>query len=250
MQGAREVELIRPAVLNFKNVRGGFSLRHGGGSSEPYHSLNLGLSGGDDAEIVHENRRRLFAMAGLPADRLAIAGQIHGVNVARTSDSGLYPGIDALVTRSAHLVLCITAADCAVILLADSGARVVGACHSGWRGTVDHIVEDTVEEMQDLGARPEHLHAFVSPCISADHFEVGHEVAARFSDQYVLERDDWPRPHVDLKSAIRDQLLKCGLRASSIEISPHCTFTETDAFFSYRAEKGKTGRMMGFISLL
>jgi hypothetical protein len=175
---------------------------------------------------------------------------VHGDKIAQVSEPGLYPGFDALVTRTPELVLCITAADCAVLLLADPDSRVVAACHSGWRGTAAEIARRTVEAMLDFGAQPPHLRAYISPCISTEYFEVGPEVAAEFPDQYVFERSDWNRPHVDLKQALVDQLIQTGMDASSIETSPRCTFSETHDFFSYRAEKGATGRMMGFISLL
>lgn len=250
MHSPREIAFIRPAVLEHDAVRSGFSLRHGGASRGAFHALNLGLSGGDAPDSVHENRRRLFEKAGLPPDRLAIAGQVHGDKIAQVSEPGLYPGFDALVTRTPELVLCITAADCAVLLLADPDSRVVAACHSGWRGTAAEIARRTVEAMLDFGAQPPHLRAYISPCISTEYFEVGPEVAAEFPDQYVFERSDWNRPHVDLKQALVDQLIQTGMDASSIETSPRCTFSETHDFFSYRAEKGATGRMMGFISLL
>lgn len=247
---ARELRVIEPSVLKADEVRSGFSLRHGGVSGRPFHTLNLGLSTSDAAENVHENRRRLFDMAGLPPGRLAVAGQVHGSRVAVVSDPGTYPGFDALVTRAPQVVLCITSADCAVVLLADVEARVIAACHSGWRGTVAQITRRTVEIMKELGARPDRLRAYVSPSISADHFEVGPDVAAEFAPSYVVERVDWRKPHVDLKGAIADQLVNCNLEPASIEVSPRCTFAETHDFFSYRAENGVTGRMMGFVSLL
>lgn len=250
MHSPRGIAFLKPAALAHDTIRSGFSLRHGGVSNGVYHALNLGLSGGDARDSVIENRRRLFEKAGLPPDRLAIAGQVHGEKIAQVSEPGLFPGFDALVTRTPDLVLCITAADCAVLLLADPEARVVAACHSGWRGTVAEIARRTVEAMLDQGSQTRQIRAYISPSISTDHFEVGPEVAAEFPDQYVIERSDWTRPHVDLKHAIMDQLIQTGIDASSIEMSARCTFSETHDFFSYRAENGATGRMMGFISLL
>lgn len=245
-----DLRVLYPDGLNVRNVRTGFSLRHGGVSPEPYHTLNLGLSTGDQAENVRENRRRLFEHENLPHERLAIAGQVHGNDVLPVTEPGVYPGYDAVVTNVRDLVLCITSADCAVVLLADPDAGVVGACHSGWRGTVEEVAVHTVAAMVQLGARAARINAYVGPCISTDHFEVGPEVAEKFDAAYVLEDTSWPRPHVDLKGVIGEQLVRCGLDGASIEISPRCTFAETNDFFSYRAENGTTGRMMGYVSLL
>ena len=245
----------QPAILTpdiFDDVAGvvaGFSTRHGGASAAPFASLNLGLSTGDDDARVRLNRRQLFEAAGLPPGRLVIAGQVHGDRVLTATVPGLFPGYDALVTDRPGLVLCITAADCAVVLLADAEARVVAAAHSGWRGTVARIAEKTITAMAGLGAEASRLRAYISPCISMERFEVGPEVAAQFDESFVHTLPGEPKPRVDLKAAIAAQLAEAGVPARNVEVSGHCTFAETDMFFSYRAENGQTGRMMGFIGM-
>ena len=245
-----KVKVISPRALNGPGIRAGFSLRHGGVSPEPFHTLNLGLSTGDDPANVLTNRRRLFNEVGLSPESLAIAGQVHGSDVHVVDEPGLFPGYDALITGTRGVVLGITSADCAVVLLADPDASVIAACHSGWRGTVARAAGNTVSAMKRLGARSGRIRAYVSPCISTENFEVGPEVAAQFDAPYVVERPEWPRPHVDLRRAIADQLVECGLHPDAIEISERCTVAETADFFSYRAENATTGRMMGFISLI
>ncbi len=224
-------------------------MRHGGGSDEPYASLNLSLSIGDDEAQVRENRRRLCEALGFSTDQLALAGQVHGAEVKEVVEAGLYRGYDAMVTRRPGLLLCISAADCAAVLLADAEARVVGACHAGWRGAVARVVVGTVAAMARLGAEPSRVRAYVSPCISAEHFEVGPEVAREFDSAFVRCWSGKEKPHVDLKAAIVAQLEEGGVAPGRVEVSPHCTVAEVETFFSHRAEKGPTGRMMGFIGM-
>ncbi len=243
-----EIPILRPAVFDgARAIHAGFTTRRGGVSEGPYRSLNLGLSTGDNDEKVEENRRLLGKAAGISSERFAIAGQVHKADVRTVRERGLYPGFDGLVTDVDDLLLVITTADCAAILLADAQAGVIGACHSGWRGTVAGISGVTVAAMEALGAAPDRICAYVSPCISTENFEVGPEVAARFENAFVHEREDWPRPHVDLKAAIKAQLCVAGVPGDAIEISPRYTTAETENFYSYRAENGVTGRMMGFI---
>ncbi|WP_456425223.1 peptidoglycan editing factor PgeF [Rhodocaloribacter sp.] len=240
--------LLRPAV--FAGVPGlavAFTTRHGGVSEPPYASLNLSLSTGDDAARVRENRRRLAEALGFAPDALAVAGQVHGAKVRAVDTPGLYSGFDGLVTAAPGVLLCITAADCAAVLLADAEAGVVGACHAGWRGAAARIVPETVAAMTALGASPARMRAFVGPCISAKHFEVGPEVAERFAPAFVRRFPEKDKPHVDLKTALAAQLTGAGLPSDAVEVSPHCTFAETRDFFSHRAEGGVTGRMMGVI---
>ena len=242
--------LLRPAVFaGIPGLAAAFSTRHGGMSEPPYASFNLSLSTADDPARVRENRRRLAEALGFAPDALAVAGQVHGAKVRAVDTPGLYPGFDGLVTATPGVPLCITAADCAAVLLADAEAGVIGACHAGWRGTAARIVPETVAAMTKLGAAPERMRAYVGPCISAEHFEVGPEVAERFAPDFVRRLPGKAKPHVDLKAALAAQLAEAGLPSDAVEVSPHCTFAGTDDFFSHRAEGGVTGRMMGVIGL-
>ncbi len=239
--------LLRPTLLGtLPGLAAGFSTREGGVSPDPYGALNLGMSVGDRREAVAENRRRFFGALGFQPEQAAIAGQVHGDAVRAVAEPGLYPGYDALVTNLPGLLLCITAADCAAVLLADPDARVVGACHAGWRGTVAGIAARTIRAMGQMGAQPGRMRAFVSPCISRDAFEVGPEVAAQFAPAFVEPRAG-ANPHVDLKRALHAQLVEAGLAHEHVEVSPHCTAGQPDLFFSHRAQHGRTGRMMGAI---
>ena len=238
-----------PRLAQISRVTAAFSTRHGGVSGGPFESLNLGAKTGDDPARVRENRQRFFGSFGVDVEQVARAEQVHGAAVTSIDRAGRVDGVDGLVTRVPDVALAIATADCAAVLLVDPTARVVGACHSGWRGTQQNIARNTVSQMVRLGAEPERLLAYVSPCISADRFEVGEEVATQFDAKYVSHPDEGGRPHVDLKAVIRDQLLEEGLNADEIEVSPLCTFERTDLFYSYRAESGSTGRMMGFIML-
>ncbi len=246
---ARKAEFFRrPTIFSGTAVTAGFTTRHGGRSTGPFASLNLGLSTGDDPKDVASNRRTVFEAAGLDAEMLAVAGQVHGVQVETVDKPGLYAGRDALVTTTTNLILAITAADCAVVLLADVNASVVAAVHSGWRGTAGAITSLVISEMQKLGASVAALRAYVSPCFTVNNFEVGEEVAAQFDDRYVVRRADWPRPHVDLQAAIVDQIHDAGVARNQLETAHECTFEHPD-YYSYRASGGTTGRMMGFIAL-
>lgn len=237
----------RPSVFD-GGVRAGFSTRHGGLSRGVYSSMNLGLSVGDDEAAVRLNRDSLLRSFGRSSSHLAVAGQIHGTHVAVADGSGLYRDTDGLVSGKAGLVLAITVADCAVVLLADETARVVAACHAGWRGAAGGICSSALMRMVSIGAETRRIRAYISPCISTAAFEVGEEVAQRFDDRFVVRRKEWPRPHVDLKSALRHELVTGGVSQNLIETSPECTVDGTD-FFSHRSSGGRTGRMMGFIML-
>lgn len=238
--------MITPSIFTTP-VRAGFSTRNGGVSPMPYGSLNLGLSTADSNENVLQNRTLAAAHFGLTKDQMAIAGQVHGSRVLTVTGPGLFPGYDGLVTNQPNLLLSISAADCAALLLADPSAGVIGACHAGWRGHVAGIVDHTIEAMTGLGASPDRIRAYIGPCISVNQFEVGEEVAEQFEPIFVVRRPEWPRPHINLTGSIGLNLVRCGLFPENIEPSTECTVTHSDLFFSHRGQNGITGRMMGFI---
>jgi len=242
--------VLRPRIFaSIPSVTAGVSTRHGGVSGPPYDTLNLGRHVGDDPSSVEENRRRFCASLDTDPAWLATAGQVHGSTVRVIDAPRHEPFCDGLVTTTSGLLLAIATADCAAVLLADPENGVAGACHAGWRGAVADIAADTVDAMVDCGAERTEVRAHVGPCITLDAFEVGSEVAAQFDERFVHQRPAWPRPHVDLKGALRAQLQGAGLPDEGIEISARGTVTETDDFFSHRASGGTTGRMFGAIVL-
>ena len=194
-------------------------------------------------ETLDAARARLAEETGLA---VASVGQVHGADVAVVGGAGHVADHDGLVTDRPDLLLTVIAADCGLVLLADPEAGVVGACHSGWRGTVAGVLGRTVDAMRDLGAEPDRLLAYVAPCISAEAFEVGEEVAAQFDDAVVVRRPEWPRPHVDLRAELGRQLDALGVRPARREVVAACTVAD-GRFYSYRAEGGAAGRMLGFV---
>ncbi|MGB3541991.1 polyphenol oxidase family protein, partial [Rubrivirga sp.] len=193
---------------------------------------------------LDETRTHLVLEVGMP---LASVGQVHRADVATVREPGHVDAHDGLVTDQRGLLLTVIAADCGVVLLSDLEAGVVGACHSGWRGTVAGIVGETIRAMEALGSSSSRTRAYVAPCISLEAFEVGEEVAEQFDDAVVERRAEWPRPHVDLKAVLEGQLRQVGV--SDIEVAAGCPVLETDRFYSYRAEGGTAGRMVGFIGM-
>jgi YfiH family protein len=186
---------------------------------------------------------------------------------------------DGLITATPGLLLGIQTADCLPIILVDPKRRAVGVFHAGWRGTVKRIVEKGVGEMRRrFGSRPRDLEAAIGPGIQSCCYEVGAEVREKFESQFAYAeklfreveesdpvREKYPmlfltarapghsvlskKIFLDLGEAIRQQLLAGGVPAKSIEASLLCTSCRTDLLFSYRVEKGKTGRMMGVVGI-
>lgn len=186
---------------------------------------------------------------------------------------------DGLITTTPDLLLAIQTADCLPVILVDVKRKAVGVFHAGWRGTVKRIVEKGVGEMfRHFGSRARDLKAAIGPGVQGCCYEVGEEVRTKFESQFAYAaklfrevkdsdpvREKYPllfltarapghselpkKIFLDLVEANRQQLLAAGVVAKNIESSPLCTNCHPELLFSYRAEKGKTGRMMGVAAI-
>jgi YfiH family protein len=178
----------------------------------------------------------------LEALPLASLKQVHGDAVLLATDPGLQGEADALITRTPELHIAVRTADCLPILLVDPVQRAVAAVHAGWRGTVAEIAVKTTARMaEELGTKPEDLHAAIGPGIGACCFEVGPEVAEQFGRQ--------GRVHIHLAGEIVRQLAAAGLKPDNIRTATHCTVCRPELFWSYRREREAAGRMWSGVAL-
>jgi polyphenol oxidase len=225
-------------------VRALSTYRGGGVSAPPYASLNLGSHVGDSPAAVAENRRRLLAAAGLPAEPVWLS-QVHGVGVADLDAAVLGPA-DAAFTRRAGRVCAILTADCLPILLASEASDLVAAAHAGWRGLAGGVIEATI---QALRVPPATLLAWLGPAIGPGNFEVGAEVRDALLRQdpgagAAFAPNARGRFMADLSLLARRRLAALGV--GRIYGGSQCTHADRDRYFSHRRD-GVTGRQATLI---
>ncbi len=254
------MEVITHRSLDSPGIRHGLFTRRGGLSRGAFESLNCGFGSGDETEIVAENRARAARHLGIPGTRLLTAHQTHSrrallVDAAWRWDEA--PETDALVTRTAGLAVGVLTADCAPVLLADAGARVVAAVHAGWRGALEGVLEAAVETMIEAGAEAARIAAVIGPCIGCRSYEVGPEFRARFvaldpRDADLFQPSARPEHYLfDLEGFVVRRLSRLGLK----EIAPLSldSYADEARFFSYRRvyRSGGTryGRLLSAIVL-
>lgn len=248
------IEILRSKAIPEEGFVHGFPTRHGGVSQGKRASLNLGFRWGDDIAVVEENRRILANYEGYDPDDLVVTKHVHGIEVYRVGAAlPEPPEFDGLVCDKPNKVLGAFAADCIPVVFADPEARVCGACHAGWRGTVAGVGREVIAAMAELGSDPHDVRVALGPSIGPCCFEVGPEVVEEFTaalpeiDGLVVAGP--VKQHIDLRRAMRAVLERAGVRPEHIDDTPPCTRCNPERFFSYRRDGLEGGVHMGFIGL-
>src|SRR5215470_14931399 len=178
--------MLQSASLSaLPGIRHAFFTRAGGVSKGCYESLNGGVGSDDVPAHVTENRARMAAAVGVPAQRLITAYQIHSPSVVTAVepwDMSARPRADAIVTRIPALAVAVSTADCGPVLFADPTAGVIGAAHAGWRGARAGVAEATIAAMEACGADRARIIAALGPMIRQANYEVGPEFVTQFLD--------------------------------------------------------------------
>ena len=176
-------------------------------------------------DAVHREMRDQIGMAEWP---LLTVQQIHGDKIAIVDQPVArdqeFAGCDGIITNQKKVALGIHVADCCAVYVVDPKIPVIGLVHSGKKGTERTIVSNAIRQMREhFGSDPAELVVQLSPCIRPPHYEI------------------------DFAAQIVEQCRAAGLQA--IHDSGVCTACDVDRYYSYRAEKGKTGRMLALLGL-
>jgi len=175
---------------------------------------------------IHGDLRGEIGIGDWP---LLTAQQVHGNKIAvidRAIDRDQeFAGCDGLITNQRRITLGIHAADCCAVYIVDPKTPAVGLVHSGKKGTERAVAGKAIQTMREhFGSNPADLIVQLSPCIRPPHYEI------------------------DFAAKIVDQFRAAGVK--QIHDSGACTACDIDRYYSYRAEKGKTGRMLALLGLV
>lgn len=247
------------AFESVPHLHHGFSTRRGGAPDLNESSLNLSNSVWDSPARVSENRRRFLSVLHLEDAPLITLRQVHSNRVHIIEDISSQwnkSDGDALATQVENIALAVQVADCLPVLIADPMKNAVAAVHSGWKGTLSHVLLQTIREMEKaFNSDPSTLLIAIGPGIRACCFEVGREVADLFDEAYpgccsANSANGHPGKFLlDLGKALDIQMNLAGIRPEHRHDLGACTRCNPNEFFSYRAEGHAAGRMMAVIGL-
>lgn len=191
--------------------------------------------------------------------RLVLLNQVHSERVvvaANPFPENARPEADGMVSTTPGLALGIVTADCAPVLFADKQAGVIGAAHAGWRGAFAGVLENTVHEMEALGAERANITAAIGPTIA----QASYEVDTAFYERFLAQTNDnnrffapsAPGHHLfDLPAYVTARLATCGI--GHIENLAQDTYSQPGRFHSFRraTHRGEPtyGRQFSLIGL-
>lgn len=241
-----------------KDITIGITTREQGKSPYPSDAFNMARYINDNPSNITSHQEQLAEIISYPRENWVFPIQTHENNVVEITsrDKGTnidvltddLHGVDGMFTYESNLLLTMCYADCVPIYFYSKQNQFIGLAHAGWRGTVAQIVNEMLKNVDfDLSE----LNVVIGPATS-NSYEINNDIKQKFdklpidSSKYIETRDE-NRHGIDLKLANKLLLENYGVPKDNIYITQYATSEELTIFFSYRVEKGNTGRMLAFI---
>lgn len=179
-------------------------------------------------------------------DEVGYLNQIHSDTIYKY-DGKVYDG-DAIISDKKNIAIGIFTADCVPILLYDKKKSAFAAVHSGWKGTLNCIVEKTVTKMkEEFGCKTQDINAVIGPHNMSCCYEFGEDTAKKFNEVPIYKDEKiYLNGKLNLQKCIEKQLENAGIK--NIKSLNECTnCSKKYEFHSYRRDGSKAGRMFSFV---
>ena len=241
-----------------------FSTRQGGVSVGCLESMNLGFNRGDLDENVLKNHKIFAKAVGFPYENIVTTNQTHTTNVrvVTKEDCGKgiakdrdYSDVEGLITNIPGIVLATYYADCVPLYILDPVNKAIGLSHSGWKGTVNRIGENTLKLMnENYGTNPKDVICCIGPSICQDCYEISEDVANEFINEFgknnkILYNKGNGKYQLNLWESVKQVFLDAGVEYDNIYTTDICTCCNKDELFSHRGHHGKRGNLAAFLML-
>lgn len=239
------IEYIKPTIFDNSKILAGATKANKSNDYPFGFSITPALIYDDEA--IQRFRENLCSQLEIKSENLKIQKQIHSDIIRIVDRNSTIEESDAMICAEKGLILNVSIADCAAVLIHCKDIDVIAGIHSGWQGTSLNISGKTIRKLIDeFDANPSEMLVYISPCAGADMYEVEWDVAKLFPFHTKQISDS--KFLFDNKSQIIEQILNEGILAENIECSDICTISNTD-FHSYRRDKNQSGRMSAFIGM-
>jgi uncharacterized protein, YfiH family len=227
--------------------------RINGYSKDSYDSLNLALNVNDNNDTVIKNRIKLAKYLNTDLEHMISPHQTHSTSFLEVSlkdgGKGMYSldnafqNCDGLYTKDKNLYLMTYHADCIPILIYVKNKNIIGALHSGWKGTVNEILNKFLKHLiNNEEVTSDEIYGYIGPSLSQKNFEAKDDIinlvkkmSFNTSCYYTVKEEG--SYLLDGKGLCLEQFLINGVKRENIFISTYCTIENNDLFYSYRVDK-------------
>jgi polyphenol oxidase len=245
-------------ISEFTNIRHSFFSKKGGVSKDIYSSLNCGLGSMDEKKNVLNNLSIVSKKIGVDENSLFTMNQTHSnkvVVIDENNQDNKRVNADAIITKIKNIAISVLTADCVPILIYEKKNHIVGCVHAGWRGAINGIVENTLNQIIRMN-KDNSIYIAIGPCISLKNYEVGKEFYDKFvnknkiNETFFLNKND--KFYFDLRKYVNFRITKFDIK--SVENIDLDTYAEKENFFSFRRSRKQGekdyGRCISAIGLI
>lgn len=226
--------------------------------------LNLRINESGSHKEIIENYKKVCSVIGIDHEDLVFANQTHediirNIDYINRGEGIIKPknenSCDGMITDCSDVALITVHADCVGVIFYDPTKNITAVSHAGWRGTVKRIAAKTVKAMSEsYGCKTENIIACITPSIGPCCFEVEQPVVEEFKKAFgfweeLIESLENGKTKINLWKANAIELTEAGLKEENVQVSGLCTACNNDVFYSYRTDKGRTGRMGAIVRL-
>lgn len=218
-----------------------------------------------DSQITKEEQQKQYSKImnelNFKANKFIKPNQTHTNHVEIVTNNNLndeFLNTDGLITNLKNIALVVSLADCQGILLYDPKLEIIGCVHSGWKGTLNKIVENAVKLMiNEFNSNPEDIEAYITPSILKCCFEVDEDVVDMFKEKFdniddlitLGEVKDKQKYYIDTVEINKRVLVSLGLKENNINKPTLCSKCNNDIIHSHRADGINSGRNIALICM-
>jgi YfiH family protein len=243
----------------FSNIKHCFFTKKGGVSKDIYSSLNCGIGSNDKENNVINNLAIVADKINVSKNNLFLMNQTHSNKVVTINENNRNTqqiNADALITKIENIAISVLTADCVPVLIYEDVNRVVACVHAGWRGAVNGIIKNTLDEIINM-SKNNKIYVAVGPCIGVKNYEISKE----FYDVFIKESKEneifffhtkKDKFLFDLRKYVNFKIKEFNIE--HVENIDFDTYAEKENLFSFRRSKklGEKdyGRCISTISLV
>lgn len=220
-------------------------------------TMDMGSHTNKSLKSLKENFRNIYDFLNIAPKILYSGYQVHSGNIELIQDLNqgevnpfgrFIPKTDGLIANREGFALITRFADCTPIILYDPVKRVHANIHSGWRGTLEEIIKNGVEIMENqYESKVEDILAIIGPSIGQDDFEVDKDVMTEFENKFkshknIIREKSGGKYLIDLQKINKNILKTSGIMEDNITTIDISTYSN-ELFHSYRRDRENFGLM-------